>query len=112
MKDKDLHAAPTEDCYGFYGTIQSNEELSEADAIKAWESAMETLTLMGHKPMLARNFLRNRMGRHFADATSFYEGTLADRIQQASGENWVAQEIKKLKRDGYDKTLFECDPLK
>jgi len=111
MKNATLATAPTEDCYGFFGTIHSNEKLGGAAMTKAWRAAFESLTEKGYNATLTRNFLRSRMGRHLADATSFYEGKLADRIQQASGEDWVAKEMAKLDGQGFGKTLFDCDPI-
>lgn len=105
--------APTEDCWGFFGTIKSNEKLSEKDASQAWTDAFRIFRSAPWQPsdLAIRNFLRLRAGRHFADATSFYEGTLAERIQQASGEKWVAQEFARMKRQGTDQQLLEDDPI-
>ncbi|MEE4212916.1 MAG: hypothetical protein V2I43_27025 [Parvularcula sp.] len=105
--------APTEDCWGFFGTIKSNEEIDEATASQAWADAFRIFRSAPWQPsdIAIRNFLRVRWGRHFADATSFYEGTLAERIQQASGEKWVAQEFARMKHQGTDQQLLEDDPL-
>lgn len=106
MKDNKitLATAPIEDCYGFFGTIKMNERIGEKEAIKAWEEAFEVLRSAPWQPTdtAIRNFLRSRRGRHFADATTFYEGSLESRIQQASGETWVEQEFADLKRQGFD----------
>ena len=105
--------APTEDCWGFFGTIKSNEKLGEKEASQAWADAFRIFRSVPWQPSdpAIRNFLRLRAGRHIADATSFYEGTLAERIQQASGEKWVAQEFARMKRQGIDQKLLEDDPL-
>lgn len=108
-----LATAPTEDCWGFYGTIRSNEKLGELDATRAWDQAFEIFRSAPWQPsdIAIRNFLRLRAGRHFADATSFYEGTLAERIHQTSGEAWVEREFSRIKHDGLDAELLENDPI-
>lgn len=114
MKARDAFTnAPTEDCWGFFGTIKENEKLSESEAAGAWAEAFRVFRSAPWQPsdLAIRNFLRLRAGRHFADATSFYEGTLAERIQQASGEKWVAQEFARMKRQGSDQQLLEDDPI-
>ncbi|EIP99495.1 hypothetical protein OpiT1DRAFT_04013 [Opitutaceae bacterium TAV1] len=108
-----LMTAPTEDVHGFYGTILTDEKLTETKAKAAWECAMRTITeVAGGSAILARNFLRDSRGRHFADATSCYHGTLASRIQQASGERWVTKTLQRLAAAGYADELFEGDPAR
>ena len=88
MNKKKLLDAPTEDCWGFYGTIQNNEDLNEQDATSVWNQVFAILQNASWKPtdIAIRNFLRGRFGRHFADATTFYEGSLEKRIQQTASE--------------------------
>jgi hypothetical protein len=106
-----LIEAPTDDVFGFYGTIRSNEGLCQAKGDAVWKCAMRTITeVTGGNAILARNFLRATHGRHFADATSFYRGTLASRIRQTSGERWVAKTLQRLTADGFASELFAGDP--
>ena len=108
-----LSAAPTEDYYGFFGTIELNERCSMTEATQAWDAAFAVFRSAPWQPtdIAIRNFMRSRWGRHFADSTSFYDGSLKSRIQQASGEKWVAQEFASLARQGFDTELFEGDHI-
>jgi hypothetical protein len=99
-----LMTAPHGDVFGFCGTIKIAENLTEAETQAAWECAMTAVTVVaGGSGILARNFLRSRYGRHFADAaTSFYHGSLASRIQQASGdEDSAVPFIRRLRSLGH-----------
>ncbi len=106
-------AAPTDDSWGFFGTIDMNERLGLKETIEAWDAAFAVFRSAPWQPtdIAIRNFLRSRWGRHFADSTSFYDGSLKSRIQQASGEKWVAQEFASLARQGFDTELFEGDDI-
>lgn len=89
--------APLEDAFGFFGTIKTNENLSDAEAAIAWGAAIDMFRTAPWEPTdeAIVFFLRSRDGRHFADALLGYEGDdIADRIQQAAGENWVARSMK------------------
>ncbi|MDR2676103.1 MAG: hypothetical protein LBC18_14865 [Opitutaceae bacterium] len=102
-----LMTAPHEDDFGFFGTIKINENLTAAEAQAAWECAMETMTaLTGGNATQARNFLRSRGGRHFADDTSFYRGSLAERIRQAAVGNYMPLALARVPAD----KLYERDP--
>ncbi|MBC2592806.1 hypothetical protein H5P28_00885 [Ruficoccus amylovorans] len=105
--------APSEDSWGFYGVVQHNEHMNEAEAAQAFADAFEIFRSAPWQPtdIAIRNFLRSRWGRHFADSTSFYDGSFKSRIQQASGEKWVAQEFASLARQGFDTELFEDDDI-
>ena len=109
----DLASAPTEDSYGFFGTIRLNEKLDEAAGAQAWADAFAVFRTAPWEPsdIAIRNFLRGRAGRHFADETSFFAGSLTDRIQQAAGADWVMQEFARMHRDGLTTELFEDDQL-
>lgn len=111
MNSTNYAAAPTDDSWGFFGTIDMNERLGLKETIEAWDAAFAVFRSAPWQPtdIAIRNFLRSRMGRHFADSTSLYEGTLQSRIQQASGEKWIAQEFVTLARQGFDTELFEGD---
>jgi hypothetical protein len=103
--------APHEDVFGFYGTIKNNECHAAAEAQAAWECAMAAVIAFADgNATLARNFLRSRHGRHFADETSFYDGSLANRIRAAARTAILLPGIAALESAGYDATLFACDP--
>ena len=107
---EDLKNPPTQDSYGFWGTLKLNEKLSDTETNKAWNCSFEIFQKAPWEPtdMAIRNFLRSRSGRHFADATISYSGrSLAERIAQASAETWVRTEFRNLKKQGFDKMLFE-----
>jgi hypothetical protein len=105
-----LMNAPVDDAFGFFGTIATNEEVNPDEAAKAFADAMHNL-MEGPwqaNATLARNFLRSRWGRHFADRACCYTGlTLADRIQQAAGEDWIGESLYALKVEGFHKRLFD-----
>ncbi len=113
MNSTNYAAAPTDDSWGFFGTLDMNERLGLRESIEAWNDAFEIFRSAPWQPtdIAIRNFLRSRWGRHFADSTSFYDGSLKSRIQQASGEKWVAQEFAELARQGFDTELFEDDDI-
>ena len=105
--------APTDDRRGFFGTLDMNERLGLRETIEAWDAAFAVFRSAPWQPtdIAIRNFLRSRWGRHFADSTSLYEGSLKSRIQQASGEKWVEKEFAQLARQGFDTELFEDDDI-
>jgi hypothetical protein len=113
MNSTNYAAAPIDDSWGFFGTIDMNERLGLKETINAWNDAFTVFRSAPWQPtdISIRNFLRSRWGRHFADSTSFYDGSLKSRIQQASGEKWVAQEFASLARQGFDTELFEGDDI-
>ena len=88
-------AAPINDCYGFFGTVLMNEKLTKFAATEAWATAFKVFRSRPNRPsdVAIRDFLRSAAGRHFADAITRYAGTLAERIQQASGEEWVTKAL-------------------
>lgn len=106
-----LMIPPTEDCWGFYGTIQSNESLGDKDASQAWAEAFRILRSAPWKPsdIAIRNFLRSRWGRHFANAVSVYEGALEERIAKASQESWLASCMDALVSKGWGQRLVGSD---
>ena len=106
-------AAPTDDRWGFFGTLDMNEHLGLKETIAAWDAAFAVFCSAPWQPtdIAIRNFLRSRWGRHFADSMSFYDGSVKSRIQQASGEKWVEKEFAQLARQGFDKELFEDDDI-
>jgi hypothetical protein len=108
-----IAAAPTDDSWGFFGTLDMNERLGLKETINAWDAAFAVFRSALWQPtdIAIRNFLRSRWGRHFADSMSFYDGSLQSRIQQASGEKWVAQEFTSLACQGFDTELFEGDDI-
>lgn len=75
MKTTELRKAPTDDCYGFYGTIKGNSETDEnpygtinADAAaRLWDAAFEAMETPDYDAQATRNFLRAPAGRHLAD---------------------------------------------
>ena len=66
---------PTEDQFGFYGTIQSNsnDNFSRTELKDIWDGAVNTIAevLNTDATKDIENFLRSRAGRHFADELSF-----------------------------------------
>jgi hypothetical protein len=78
MNNANYAAAPTDDSWGFFGTIDMNERLGLKETIEAWDAAFTVFRRAPWQPtdITIRNFLRSRWGRHFADSTSFYEGSL------------------------------------
>ena len=106
-KTNPLMTAPREDVYGFHGTMKTDEGLTEAEAQATWECAMEAVMKAAKcGAPLARNFLRSRHGRHFADATSLHEGALPGRIRQAAAETWITLALAHLSEEA----LFKDDP--
>ena len=106
-----LMTPPTDDVFGFYGTITTNENLPQAAADTAWIYGIAIITeVSGGNAVLARNFLRHRYGRHFADSAAAYDGPLTERLKQASGEDWVASALRRLHVAGFADTLFAGDP--
>lgn len=80
-------APPTEDVYGFWGTIQTNSyceetdcnHIDEAAADRIWAAACLQVaeTFDENNPNVIRNFLRSRYGRHLADEL-FTEATCTE----------------------------------
>lgn len=104
--------ANRDDCYGFYGTIQINEQINEDKAAEAFSLAFFQLgEATGENPILLRNFLRSKHGRTFANECSNYAGSLEERIQQASGANWITRSLVSLIGDGYEFHLFEDEQI-
>ncbi len=68
---------PTDDVYGFWGTVQTNSyceetdcnHIDEAAANRIWTAAcLQVAKTFDEKdPDVIRNFLRSRWGRHLAD---------------------------------------------
>jgi len=80
-------APPTEDAWGFWGTIRSNSgyRISEDVTSDIWHAAFVSVeAAFGEKsPEVIRNFLRSSYGRHLADE-AFNEAaseTIDDLIQ-------------------------------
>jgi len=67
-----LTPAPTDDMFGFYGTMKCM--VGEEMAIKLWDSASLILSTIFHEddPAVVRNFLRSSYGRHLADRVTFF----------------------------------------
>ncbi|MBC2592660.1 hypothetical protein H5P28_00140 [Ruficoccus amylovorans] len=107
-----LKQAPVEDCWGFYGTLRMSDHLSPEELQRAWEIAFDAICEVPARgnTILTRNFLRSRYGRHFADMTCNFAGTVAERIQQASGEYGVRKMLDRLICEGGLRELFEEDP--
>lgn len=110
----DYSAAPTEDSFGFYGTIMSNEKLSGKQAEQAWKGAFAVVRdgLAEGNKIMARNYLRTRQGRHLADSCSRYQGTIEERVQQALKHKGVARDFNDMKSDpAFGTELFSEDQL-
>ena len=62
-----LTPVPTEDMFGFYGTMK--DMVGEEMATKLWDSAsmIVSTTFCEDNPTVVRNFLRSSYGRHLAD---------------------------------------------
>ena len=107
-----LLEAPVEDCWGFYGSMRMSDNLSPDELQQAWETAFKAILevpAQGNE-ILTRNFLRSRYGRHFADKTCNYAGTVGERIQQAAGDYSVRDMMNRLIAEGGLRRLFEGDP--
>lgn len=110
----DYASAPTEDSFGFHGTILSNEKLSESQAENAWKTAFTAVRdeVTGGNEIMARNFLRSRWGRHLADDCSMHRGSLTNRIRTAVEQQWIHKALNDLKCDStFGTELFEDDQL-
>jgi hypothetical protein len=78
---------------------------------------MEIITdFAGGNAILARNFLRHRVGRHFADAVTnegfLHAGALSHRIQEAACEQWVRSCLGRLFFEGDGDALYPNDPAR
>jgi len=62
-----LTPVPTEDVFGFYGTMK--DMVGEEMATKLWDSAsmIVSTTFCEDDPVVVRNFLRSNHGRYLAD---------------------------------------------
>lgn len=106
------HQANRDDLFGFYGAILSNEGLSPDTADDAFGLAYHHLgEATGENPILIRNFLRSKWGRHLANECAKYAGTLEERIQQATGAEWITKGLTSLIRDGFEFHLFDDETI-
>jgi len=72
LEDKKSESYKTDNVmFGFYGTVKTNLELSDADAAKAYDEAGKTLSkLLGLSQEQTVKALDSKFGRHFADKVS------------------------------------------
>jgi hypothetical protein len=99
--------APTEDSWGFYGTLLSEDEISKAIAKQVWDVAChEVAEVFGEtNPAVVRNFLRSPAGRHLADSVSDHAtGQTAVEYSQAV---WTAMRETNAKGRNIWKRSFE-----
>ena len=69
--------------YGFFGTIQANLKLSDAEAAEAFDRAVRfTAKRLAMELPAARRFLDSRLGRHLADVCN---AATPERIEEVLG---------------------------
>ena len=100
-----LSAIPADDCFGFYGTVRDALD-SESRAAALWS---EAIALASEKfgPVLGRNLLRSRSGRHIADGVVGCSEDLAEVLDR----KWVKRAARELESAGYAAELFDCDQI-